>query len=169
MKSSSVLDHISSCEHFQPKRCVRRHRKAVRNLWWRFELDPSTVARVACPRSFFFSPTGVDKTISRVSLYEAYFVRKYQVLSVFVALSRAHNPGHIPRVDNKTCREHAVTTLPPISISRQHGACATRPSAPYYCGCSNCVNQSLQSVIHHLYLALLLLCVTDPRSLWTEM
>ena len=27
---------------------LRRYRKAVRNLWSRFELDPSTVARVAC-------------------------------------------------------------------------------------------------------------------------
>ena len=51
---------------------LRRHRKAVRILWSRFELDPSTVARVAGSRSFF--PLGVDKTISRVSLCEAYFV-----------------------------------------------------------------------------------------------
>ena len=41
----------------------RRYRKPVRNLWSRFELDPSTVARVAGAQSFFFP--GVDKTISR--------------------------------------------------------------------------------------------------------
>ena len=37
---------------------LRRHRKAVRNLWSRFELDPSTVARVAGAQSFFFSGSG---------------------------------------------------------------------------------------------------------------
>ena len=42
---------------------LRRHRKPVRNLWSRFELDPSTVARVPGAQSFFFP--GVDKTISR--------------------------------------------------------------------------------------------------------
>ena len=33
-------------------------------------------------------------------------------------------PRHIPQGDNRTCREH-VTTLPPVSISRQHRACDT--------------------------------------------
>ena len=33
---------------------LRRYRKPVRNLWSRFELDPSTVARVAGAQSFFF-------------------------------------------------------------------------------------------------------------------
>ena len=91
-------------------------------------------------------------------------------MSIFVAPSRAHSPGHtrIPQVDNRTCREHDVTALPPISISRQHRACVTRPSALYCCGCSSCVHRSLRSVIHHLYLSLLL-GVTDSRSLWTEM
>ena len=55
---------------------LRRRRKAVRNLFSRFELDPSTVARVAGAHFFFFS--GVDKTISQVSLYEAYFVPTYR-------------------------------------------------------------------------------------------
>ena len=55
---------------------LRRHRKVVRNLWSRFEVEPSTVARVAGSQSFF--PLGVDKTISRVSLYEAYFVLTYR-------------------------------------------------------------------------------------------
>ena len=89
---SCVLDHIFSYEHFKPKPQVRRHRKAVRNLWSRFDLDPSTVARVACSRSIF--PAGVAKTFSRVSLCEAYFVRTGKMLSVFLALSRAHSPGH---------------------------------------------------------------------------
>ena len=35
-----------------------RYRKPVRNLWSRFELDPSTVARVAGAQSFFFSGSG---------------------------------------------------------------------------------------------------------------
>ena len=38
---------------------LRRHRKAVRNLSSRFELDPSTVARVAGSQKFF--PLAVDK------------------------------------------------------------------------------------------------------------
>ena len=37
---------------------LRRYRKPVRNLWSRFELDPSTVARVAGAQSFFFSGSG---------------------------------------------------------------------------------------------------------------
>ena len=37
---------------------LRRYRKAVRNLWSRFELDPSTAARVAGAQSFFFSGSG---------------------------------------------------------------------------------------------------------------
>ena len=49
-----------------------------------------------------------------------------------------------------------------------HRACVTRPSASYCCGYSICVHRSLRSVVHHLYLSLLL-CVTDPRSLWTDM
>ena len=69
----------------------------------------------------------------------------------------------------RTCREHDVTTLPPISISRQHRACVTSLSGLYCCGYSSCVHRSLRSVFYHLYLAPLLLCVTDPRSLWAEM
>ena len=38
---------------------LRRHMKAVRILWSRFELDPSTAARVADSQSFF--PLAVDK------------------------------------------------------------------------------------------------------------
>ena len=40
---------------------LRRHRKAVRILWLRFELDPSTVARVASSQSFF--SLAVDKAV----------------------------------------------------------------------------------------------------------
>ena len=55
---------------------LRRYRKPVRNLWSRFELDPSTVARVAGAQSFFFP--GVDKTISRgFSKTLFYFHRAY--------------------------------------------------------------------------------------------
>ena len=123
-----------------------------------------------------FFPAGVNKTIydfPGFSMRPILYVRTTgKMLSVFVALSHEHSPGHIPQVDNRTCREHDVTTLPPISISRQHRACVTRPSALYCCGYSSCVNRNLRSVIHHLYLCLwcwLLLCVTDPRSLWTQM
>ena len=104
------------------------------------------------------------------------YVRNGKVLSVFrCPLSRAHSPGHIPHVDNRTCREHDVTTLSPISISRQHLAWLTRPSSLYCCGYSSCVHLSLPSVIHHLYLSLLLLCVRSTltvagnvRSVWIK-
>ena len=46
-------------------------------MWLRVELDPGTVARVACSEERFF-PAGVDKTISRVSLYGAYFIRTHR-------------------------------------------------------------------------------------------
>ena len=77
------------------------------------------------------------------------YVRTCTILLVFVALSREHNPGHTPQVDI-TCRENDVTTLPPISISRQHRACVTSPSALYCCGYSRCVHRNMRSVIHHL-------------------
>ena len=37
---------------------LRRYRKPVRNLWLRFELDPSTVACVAGAQSIFFFGSG---------------------------------------------------------------------------------------------------------------
>ena len=61
-------------------------------------------------------------------------------------------------MDNRTFREHDVTTLPPISISRQHRACVTCPSALCCCGYSSCVHGSLRSVIHHLYLSAAVVC-----------
>ena len=85
-------------------------------------------------------------------------------MSVFVAVAREHSPGHIPQVDSRTCREHDVTMPPPIIISRQHRACVTRPSALYCCSYSSCVHRSLRSVIHPLYLALLLLCVRSTLT-----
>ena len=100
----------------------------------------------------------MDKTISGV------YVRTGEILSVFVAVAREHSPGHIPQVDSRTCREHDVTMPPPIIISRQHRACVTRPSALYCCSYSSCVHRSLRSVIHPLYLALLLLCVRSTLT-----
>ena len=96
------------------------------------------------------------------------YVRIGKKLSVFVALSRAHSPEHIPQVGNRIYREHDITTLPPMSVSRQHRACVTRPSALYCCGYSSWVHRSLRSVIHRI-LVYLSLAVSDPCSLWTEM
>ena len=98
-----------------------------------------------------FFPAGVNKTIydfPGFSMRPILYVRTTgKMLSVFVALSHEHSPGHIPQVDNRTCREHDVTTLLLISIRRQHHACVTRPSALYCCGYSNCcVHRSLRSV-----------------------
>ena len=59
VKFSSVLELISSYEHLAKTLKLRRHRKAVRILWSRFELDPSTVGRVAGSQRF--SPLAVDK------------------------------------------------------------------------------------------------------------
>ena len=68
---------------------LRRYRKPVRNLWSSFELDPSTVARVAGAQSFFFP--GVDKTISRgFSKTLFYFHRAYDF---FLFLRRDHDPA----------------------------------------------------------------------------
>ena len=50
----------------------------------------------------------------------ALYVRTGKFFSVFVALSNEHTGRDIDQVDNITCREHDVTTLPLISISRQH-------------------------------------------------
>ena len=55
---SFSFEHISSYEHFSAKRQVRRHGKPVRTRWSRFELDPSTVARVAGAQSFFSAGSG---------------------------------------------------------------------------------------------------------------
>ena len=118
-----------------------------------------------CALKSFFRREWIGRFPGFLCMRPILYVRIGKKLSVFVALSRAHSPGHIPQVDNRTCIEHDVTTLPPISISRQHRACVTRPSTLYCYGYSSCVHRSLPSVIHHLYLSLLLLCVTDPCSL----
>ena len=55
---------------------LRRHSKAVRNLSSRFELDPSTVARVAGAQSFFFFGSG-SNDFPGFSV-DAYFVRTYR-------------------------------------------------------------------------------------------
>ena len=57
----------------------------------RFEVEPSTVVPMAGCQSFF--PLGVDKTISRVSVYDAYFVPGTYVpvkIVCFCALSHEH-------------------------------------------------------------------------------
>ena len=60
-----------------------------------------------------------------------YFGRTYgDNVVCFCCPLMSAQPRHIPQVDNRTCREH-VSTLPAMSISRQHRACVTRPSALY--------------------------------------
>ena len=76
----------------------------------------------------------------------------------------AHRTYTTRRQKFRTCREHGVTTLPPMSISRQHRACVTSPSALYCCGYSSCVHRSLRSVIHHLYLCLGCCCVQQIHA-----
>ena len=120
------------------------------------------------PSKYFFRRKRIRRFPGFLCMRPILYVRTGNDLSV-CPLSRAHSPGHTTQADNRTCREYDVTTLPPISISRQHRACVTCPSALYCCGYSSCVHRSLRPVIHHLYLCLLLLCVTDPCSLWTEM
>ena len=62
--------------------------KAAQNLSSRFELDPSAVARVEGAWSFFFS--GVDTTISRVSLHDACFCTYVPVFFLFLLPSNEH-------------------------------------------------------------------------------
>ena len=50
---SSVLELIFVRALFAKTLKLRRHRKAVRNLWSRFEVNASTAARVAGSQSFF--------------------------------------------------------------------------------------------------------------------
>ena len=83
---------------------------------------------------------------------------------LFFLPSNEHTAQDIPQVDNRTCRERNVTTLPPISISRQHLACVTRPSALYCCGYSRCVDRSLRSVSHHQSIPVCC-CVCDRSTL----
>ena len=109
---------------------LRRHRKAVRNLWSRFELHPSTVARVAGSQSYFFRWEWIRRFPGFLCMRPILYVRTGKIcLLLLPSLTNAQPTGHIPRVDNRTCREHDVTTLPPKSISRQHRACVTSPSA----------------------------------------
>ena len=84
---SSVFELISSSEHFQTKREVRRHRKVVRNLWSRFELDPSTVARVAGAQSFFYRREWIRRFPGFLCMMSILYVRTRKSLSAFVALS----------------------------------------------------------------------------------
>ena len=155
---------------FLAKPLTLRHRKAVRNLSSRFELDPSTVARVAGARSLFCFVflEWVRRFPGFLCMRSTLYVRTGKKMPVFFALSNEHTAQdiHTPQVDNSTCREHDVTTLPPISISTQHRACVTRPSALYCCGYSSCFHRSLRSVIHHLYPCL---CCCCDRSTLTEM
>ena len=100
---------------------LRRYRKPVQNLWSRFELDPSTVARVAGAQSFFFFP-GVDKTISR-SFSETlfYFHRAYDF---FLFLRRDHDSATaaaavaVHRACNNRLQRYNATA----PSSRQHHA-----------------------------------------------
>ena len=98
---SSVLHHISSYEHFQPKRYIHRQRKAVRNLWWRFELDPRTVALVACSQSFF-RREWKRRFTGFLFMSPILHVRTGEVVPVFVALSYEHTSPDLSYVGNAT-------------------------------------------------------------------
>ena len=147
---------------------VRRHRKPSGTC--RRGLSSIRALRLAWRAlKLFFFREWIRRFPGFLCMRPILYVRTGKILSLFVALcQQAHSPEHTPQVDNRTCREYDVTTLPPISISRQNRACVTR-LARYCCGHSSCVHRSLRSVIHVLSLSLLLLCVTDPRVLWTEM
>ena len=98
---------------------LRRYRKAVRNLWSRFELDPSTVARVAGAQVFFFP--GVDKTISRG--FSKTFFYFHGAYDFFLFLRRDHDPATaaavaVHRACNNRLRRYNATA----PCSRQHHA-----------------------------------------------
>ena len=73
---------------------LRRHRKAVRNLSSRFELDPSTVARVAGSQSFF-RWEWIRRFPGFLCMRPILYVRTGKILSVFVALSNEHTAQDI--------------------------------------------------------------------------
>ena len=92
---SSVLELIFVRALFAKTLKLRRHRKAVRNLWSRFELDPSTVARVACSQSFFFRREWIRRFPGFLCMRPILYVRTGKILSVFVALSNEHTAQDI--------------------------------------------------------------------------
>ena len=69
---------------------LRRHRKAVRNLLSRFELDPRTVARVAGAQSFFFFRGWIRRFPGFLCMSPTLYIRTGKKRSVFVALSNEH-------------------------------------------------------------------------------
>ena len=85
---------------------LRRYRKAVPNLWSRFELDPSTVARVAGAQSFCFSGSG--RRFSGVSVKRFFIFIAHTIFFFFcgeIMTQRQQCTGHATTVYN-------VTTLP---------------------------------------------------------
>ena len=84
VKCSSLLDYIVRA--LLAKAQSTSTQEAVRTPWSRFELSPSTVARVACSQSLFSA--GVDKTISRV--YLTHFGRTYMPVKLCLFLLPPH-------------------------------------------------------------------------------
>ena len=100
---------------------LRRHRKPVRNLSSRFELDPSTVARVAGSQKFFFRWERVSRFPGFLCMRPILYVRTGNFLSVFVALSLEHTAQNIyttgrqqniqrPRRYNAAAHKHQQAT-----------------------------------------------------------
>ena len=131
---SCVLDHISSYEHFSPKREWHRHGKAVRNLWSRFELDPSSVARVVCAQL----PAGVDKAISRGFSTPHFFSSfiQYCFISFGCEIMTQRQATAAAAAVHRACYNRVATSqLAAPSSSRQHHARLTRPC----CTVSSCL------------------------------
>ena len=77
VKFSSVFELISSYEHFQPKPYNYVDTGRLSGTCGR-GLSSIRALLLTWRALKVFFPLGVDKTISRVSLYEAYFVRTYR-------------------------------------------------------------------------------------------
>ena len=125
---------------------LRRYRKAVRNLWSRFELNPSTVARVAGAPSFFFS--GVDKTISRgfsKTLFD--FHRAYDF---FLFLRRDHDPATAEAVAvHRACNnrlQRCNATAPSNTAGNTISVTDLRCTAV-----SSCFGKHLRFITHRIY------------------
>ena len=71
---------------------------------------------MAGSQSFLFAGSGEDDFPG--SLRPILYARTGGIcLFLLPSLTSTQPKGHIPQVDNGTCREHDVSTLPPISLS----------------------------------------------------
>ena len=91
---------------------LRRYGKPVRTRWSRFELDPSTVARVTCSQSFFSRREWVRRFPGFVCMRPILYVLTGKKLSLLPSLASTQQPrtyttGRLQNMQ-RTRRYHAA-------------------------------------------------------------